>query len=269
LRLFQFVKTLLGCGNKTKEMQLELNTGILIIGSLFWEGNENVDPKRRWHWRNEKLLMDEALHVKAPIRYGKKSEGDIYTMVFSKECEDAEKFGTAYVVPSKAQNLKIFEDLLQEAESLSKAEGPNDQKLVKGNRIKWCTIGLLFNPNFSHDKKEYILSRWSPLLIEHGQNANNCHSYRVGNEPTALSENGEILLQWPKVINTSKQEKLDKLDIILATCTKPNVNPYPQSKNLAENLSKDERCYFFSNCESGITTFQDREIIHLATTFQS
>ena len=70
----------------------ELHTGILLIGSLFWDASRQT-------WREEHLHMAAAEDVTAPIRYGRRSEnrGNTYTMVFSCSAPP----GQAKVVPCR------------------------------------------------------------------------------------------------------------------------------------------------------------------------
>jgi hypothetical protein len=69
------------------------------------------------------------------------------------------KLGTAFFVPFKNKNISYFQGVLKQAQFLSEAEGKGDQKIVKGNTEKWCTIGILFNPAIDINKKDYILSK--------------------------------------------------------------------------------------------------------------
>jgi hypothetical protein len=42
--------------------------GVLLIGSLVWDGKEH-----RRKWRTERLDFEYLIFVKVPIRYGRKS----------------------------------------------------------------------------------------------------------------------------------------------------------------------------------------------------
>lgn len=97
---------------------------VLIIGSLLWDNGNNRDI-----WRNDNLNIDNKIPVFAPIRYGRKSEKS-YTMVFSKELEDSNNLGTAFVVPFK-EEIKSFKELLNQVRSLSRVEGNKDNKLTR------------------------------------------------------------------------------------------------------------------------------------------
>ena len=74
--------------------------GVLIIGSLYW------DNSIRDKWRRERLDLERRQYVRAPIRYGRRSErrGHSYTMVFSAGLREAD-FGTAIAVPCRSRDL--------------------------------------------------------------------------------------------------------------------------------------------------------------------
>jgi hypothetical protein len=181
-------------------------------------------------------------------------------MVFSKDVEIKNQMGTAFIIPCKKE-IKSFKGLFYQAQYLSEAEGSNDKKLVKGENDKWCTIGLLFNPNFNQLNKNDILIRWERKLIEDGI-GNDYQNYRVGNkEYTILSSQGEILINWLKALDSRNQAIIDKFDIIIATCTKPSEPRYPDAVLIKENSIIDKRKYFFNNIRNGISTFQDRDVI--------
>ena len=65
---------------------MELKGAILIIGSLLWDPDQGNEKGARKTWRNKRLKMEDRVHVKVPIRYGRLS-GSVhnrhFTMVFS------------------------------------------------------------------------------------------------------------------------------------------------------------------------------------------
>lgn len=236
--------------------------GVLIIGSLLWDKKEH-----RIEWRKNSLLTNEKTHVFAPICYGRESgkkENKNYTMVLSSNVEKNKNFGTAFLVPFKDKSIKTFENILNEARKLSNAENSNgnkDSKLSKGNKIKWCTIGIIFNPKLEKEKKNNLLEKWQQIIIN-DDGLKDYMEYSINNtEKSILSEKGEILINWLTTVNPKNQNKLNEFDFILATCTKPNLKEYPKLKELKESVLKDTRGYFFNNITNGITTYQDRKII--------
>ena len=241
---------------------MKINAGVLIIGSLFWDINQGDNINLRKNWRRDRLIMNERIHVKAPIRYGRISgngSNQQYTMIFSKSCDNKNTYGTAYVIPFKRRPIKSIKGLENQARFLSEAEGANDKKLCKGER-EWCTIGLLFNRKLESGIKNKILNKWKGLLSKDGC-LQDTHNYKIGDEKSILSNDGEILINWPKAIDDNKQKKIDEFDIIIATCTKPNLTGYPSIDDLKMAANNDKRKYFYQNIKHGITTFQDRSIL--------
>ena len=153
---------------------------------------------------------------------------------------------------------------LKKARKLSNAENSNgnkDSKLSKGNKIKWCTIGIIFNPKLEKEKKNNLLEKWQQIIIN-DDGLKDYMEYCINNtEKSTLSEKGEILINWLTAVNPKNQNKLNEFDFILATCTKPNIKEYPKLRELKESVLKDTRGYFFNNITNGITTYQDRKII--------
>ncbi len=122
---------------------MEVSLGILIVGSLYWDG-----PRHRSQWRNERLDIEAKRGVLAPIRYGRSSDkrGNTYTMVFSEMlARDEVKLGTAIFVPCKSL-VRTVEDLVEEAEILWAAE----RKSGASNgciSAHWGCVGLAVNPD--------------------------------------------------------------------------------------------------------------------------
>ncbi|MDQ7960511.1 hypothetical protein [Flavobacterium lindanitolerans] len=235
--------------------------GILIIGSLLWDPDQGEHINFREEWRNTHLNMDDKIRVVAPIRYGRRSNGrPSYTMVLSKETDTKEKLGTAYVVPFK-NNPLISDEVLSQAKELSKAEGKGDDKLVKGNQIKWCVIGLLFNPSINPEKRKGLLDKFTHQLQIDGL-AENHKLFRIGDEPSILNEKGEIEINWLEPVVSKDKEKIDSFDFIMATCTWQNLKNYPDADEILRSVKIDNKQkYFLNNSKNGISTFQDQEII--------
>lgn len=231
--------------------------GILIIGSLLWDPDQGENKGIRKEWRKKRLKMDEKIHVFAPIRYGRKSTNGSYTMVFSKEIDSPASMGTAFVVPFKNE-ISTFKGLLNQAQYLSEAEGMNDKKLIKGKADKWCTIGILLNPDIDERSKSAISVKYLKQLNS-DEYSRYFSDFKLGSEPSILKNNGEIDINWIRTVNPQLQKSINGLDFILATCPKPKI--YPDSKEIKANLEADSRNYFYNNIMNGITTFQDKEIL--------
>lgn len=231
---------------------MELKGGILIIGSLLWS-----DDNKRDIWRKTKLLVYKKIHVKVPIRYGKRSGASKnLTMVFSKDCQNITKLGTGYLIPFKNNVIKSFQGIENQARFLSHAEGSNDSKLKKG-RTEWCTIGILFNPKIDNILKSKLVSKWKSLLIADG-GLKDVTIYK-----DVLSNDGELNIKWLKAVNKNDQELVDQFDFILATCTVPTEVPSPSPEIIAKDIYTDNRKYFFNNIMNGISTFQDSKVLKI------
>src|SRR5687768_12820053 len=101
---------------------LNVNGGVLIIGSLLWQPNlGNSENVIRKEWRDNHLKMRSKILVNVPIRYGRLSSNGIYTMTYSNTCK--KKPGNAYAIAFRNNPVKTYNDLLSEAIELSRAEG--------------------------------------------------------------------------------------------------------------------------------------------------
>src|ERR1700681_596671 len=124
---------LLGCA--TMNAPPDPQAWILMIGSLLWDRDQG-----RPEWRGERLDKSRKVRIRTPIRYGRKSTGDArknqYTMTFSHEAAA----GRGYAVPCK-DNISTFEDLIEEAGRLARAEG-----LSKSTKRweRFGAVGILF-----------------------------------------------------------------------------------------------------------------------------
>jgi hypothetical protein len=127
-------------------MDYNLNGGVLIIGSLFWQDDLDQTKKDRLRkkWRSDRLIMDKSIKVSVPIRYGRFSgsqeKGNLtYTMVFDSSLPK-EKFGKAKAVPFK-KSLSNWNELRVEVGALSGAEGTG-KDFIKGDQ---CLVCLLYS----------------------------------------------------------------------------------------------------------------------------
>jgi len=169
--------------------------------------------------------------------------------------------GTAYAAPFRL-DINNFAELYEQAKYLSEAEGANDTNMVKrSDGTVWCVIGILFNPTFDPGRKQEILDRFQQQLD--AENMDDIYnSFCIPKESSILSRQGEILINWLTTTNPKHQAALDQLDFIIATCPRQNLEVYPNAAAIKTLVLKDERNYFCNNVASGITTFQDREIIN-------
>lgn len=242
--------------------ELNLKGGILIIGSLLWQDYlKNEGDNIRKNWRNRNLILDDKIMVKVPIRYGRISQSGIRTMTFSNSCK-RNKLGTGYFVPFRKNLLETFDDLIEEAKELSKAEGMNGRLLSKerGTQNIWCSISLLFNPNsVGKEKKAAILKKWGSEIANQGILDPN--TFKIGREKSCIDKDGRLNINWLEPVDKRAMQTLNEYDIVIATATKP-IN-YPSINELAENVKNEtERYYFIENYKVGITTFQDLQVMN-------
>jgi hypothetical protein len=229
-----------------------LKGGVLIIGSLLWDDALNNNDKIRKKWRKMRLQSDKKILVKLPIRYGRLSNNNIFTMLFSMNCERYNQYGTGYIIPFKSNPFNTHRQMLYEAKALAKAEG-----IPERLECSWGKVSIIFNPKLSQELKERVLNVWKLKFHKLDQK-----DYRLGNEKPCLNKNFELSISWPKCIFSRSRSVLSELDFLLATATKPNKKDYPTSLDIAAKVRQDKiRYYFAQNIQSGITTFQDREII--------
>jgi len=236
---------------------LNLKGGVLIIGSLLWQDYLTIQGDDiRKTWRAERLLVDNKIMVRVPIRYGRFSKkNDLFTMTFAKSVSKR-KFGTGYFVPFSKPNITTTDELFNEATALSTAEGMNGQF-----HANWgATLGLLFNDK-RVDKKiqKSLTAEWQAKILS--TNFNN-QSYKLENEQPCIKANGLLNFAWTLPVDQRQIELLNSYDFILATVTQPTE--YPLLKDLSKNVRSDKtRFYFVENYKNGITTFQDISILNL------
>ncbi len=244
-----------------EDSDFKLKGGVIIIGSLLWQDSLNGKDSIRKIWRDEHL-SSEQFQVKLPIRYGRFSKDNIYTMVFSKECEDESKLGVGYVKFFKKSPIKNWEELENEVQEMAKAEGMGE----KWRNKSWCTMSILFNPNINERAKKTILKQWKK------DRSKDFKEYHEDGEETILTENYTLNINWLKTVNPLEQDNIDELDFVICTATKfrheksSPIKKYPSIEELAEKIKTEEsgdgktRRYFSRNKENEITTFQDKKI---------
>ncbi len=228
---------------------MPLNAGVLIIGSLLWDDNRG-----RPAWRDGRLDRASAKAVMAPIRYGRLSEsrGNTYTMVFSRLCE----LGQGKLLRC-TRTISTPAELMAEAEALWKAEQPG---AVPGRiACDWGRVAMLCNPDSRIP--EDILKAWADRV---GKEPDYGKVTQTQAEGRLIDKNGELLIDWPTLVDGGEPVKLD---LLLVTANDPEIsatNPsYPTVDRIAGawNAAANKYAeYFWKNTDNGITTFQDDEI---------
>jgi len=227
-----------------------LKVGILIIGSLLWDKEDN-----RPAWRDARLDIASAETVTAPIRYGRlsgKKRGYTYTMVFSRLCQ----IGQGKVVHC-SHTMSSAADLIVEAEHLWRAEEPG----AAAGRIAagWGCVALLCNPERKIPAN--ILDEWAKRVErEPGYGKVS----QTPEEGRLINKEGLLQTDWPTRI---EGEAAVDLDLLLVTANDPTLTgtppSYPSVETIANAWNSAERKhaeYFWNNTDKGITTFQDDDI---------
>lgn len=242
---------------KSENSQVTYKAGVLIIGSLLWQDYlKNKDDCIRKKWRDGHLLLKDRLKILLPIRYGRKSSSDIYTMVFSNTCED--KLGKAFLVPFQKPKRSSLEDFDIDLSELSRAEGMGGG-MVAGNKKIWGVLGILLNKQKLSTHKSNVISSWYKNHFS-SEKQYNYKDFELTSIDPPIEENGFMNIKWPVSVEPILQSEIDSFDFLFAAVTKPT--DYPNSTDLAKNVVGDiDRNYFLNNTKNGIETFQDVEIL--------
>ncbi|MEM7105021.1 MAG: hypothetical protein AAF502_17930 [Bacteroidota bacterium] len=243
-----------------------MNLGIIIIGSLFWSDhrNRNNPDNIRKKWRLNHLDTNNAIKVYLPIRYGRRSKDNIFTMVFSTSLEKSKNNGIGFVIPVKSNPIKNFEDLLNEALQLAKAEGIGSEQNPKLFASWGASIGVL-----AKNGKNEFQNKWIERF-RHDGGGKDSIDYRVNRERRSIDENGNLQIMWPQVVDYRDKKKLEEIDVIIGASTKPKYSlidgkeifKYPTINELKETIMQDTlRNYFLNNLNNGIMTYQDFRLL--------
>jgi hypothetical protein len=240
--------------------EFSMKGGVLIIGSLLWQDNLKENDNIRKKWREKYLREHEKIVVKAPIRYGRLSKNDVYTITFSNSCS-RNKMGTCYFIPFKQTSITTFDTLKRESEEVSNAEGMEKQFLKTTEQGEvWSVLGILINPKTVEKKiARLIYNKWKKLIKENG--GFNPKEFKIGHEKPCVDKRGKLNIDWPMALDKRYEDVINGFDFMIATATKPTK--YPDITELAEKVRSDtKRYYFIENYKSGITTYQDIEVIN-------
>lgn len=230
-----------------------MKIGVLMIGSLYW----SCHPLRE-KWRNERLVKDAIVRVKAPIRYGRFSDGPrSYTMVFSAGLGPAQ-FGNAIVL-SFVKKITCIDHLIREAQHLWGAE--RNRKPSKSISGTWGCIALRHNSRGRIPDK--VVADWKGYVA--GVESYPELKSEDGEDP-AVDASGILRIRWPKITGGSELD----FDALLATATNPCISKegrYATVRQIADAWmkppGKKHVSYFVNNRANGITTAQDEEIADL------
>ena len=209
--------------------------GILIIGSLLWHPERDA-------WRKSRLMLDQAVSVKVPIRYGRRSQtwGCCFTMTFATDGPS----GQGALVPCK-HPIPDLGALLSEAEELWKAENRHAESGSIAARTGWGCVGFLFRDQAAS----------APWLREWADVFHN----KVASPIPPVDKEGLLSIPWPAA---AVDDSAIDLDVVLATATRAD-EPRAGADSIADAwIGQDQghERYFFKNVQLGIRTPEDGAI---------
>ncbi len=206
--------------------------GALIIGSLLWDGRCKRDK-----WRRTRLRTDDAMHVRVPIRYGRRSQsrGNTFTMIFASDGQ----LGQGVLVPFRTE-VADATTLLREAKELWKAEQPSAP--AESISASWGCVGVLFGPQADPGD---CLRAWTDYFYK-----NKVPSI------CPVDRDGTLRIPWPVLASDGTAVGLD---MILATATQGETERLCPEKIANAWIEQDQgyERYFLENIRHGIRTPDD------------
>jgi hypothetical protein len=213
---------------------------------LYWDTTGGRD-----RWRANRLQMDRAYPVKAPIRYGRRSKNGTYTMVFG----TVPSLGQARVVPCK-NAVTSLRELIGEAEWLWSAElravPISKDSVPHKTSSEWGCVGMLANPNAR--VPEGCVEGWAcRFRAEDRDKAQRQHF---------VDGRGLLQMSWPDPVEAAGTVPLD---LLLATTNSPTLTngSFPSADEIANAWKLEpggSAQYFRKNREHQIFTFEDEAI---------
>lgn len=238
---------------------MNLNGGILIIGSLIWD-----DSTIRKSWRNGSLNTKDRIKIKVPIRYGRisRSRMNTYTMVFSSSIQPDEYGGG--ILLKFLNPVTSIDSLKTEAESIIRVERDKTKeewKIIKDSNPfvlnwSWGVLGLCINPkyienNIYAEEIKDVVSLWKKCLSDFDHT-----NYSLKGEDSFITEEGIFNVDW--------NHEMKGMDFFVATIIKPNLDEYPIPEDIAKKMYEGKYySYFINNVENEIGTKDDPKILEL------
>ena len=228
--------------------------GIVLIGSLVWDVNDNRREWRRDYFEED--YLNKIKDIELPIRYGRySSKRECPTMVLSSDFDRASKYGIGKLIPLENSSMNVAE-LIDSAKRLSKAEGNDDQKFIKGQN-KWCILYCWFNPKIDEAKKISFLDKWKNEYREE-LTKDILNKFKMKSEKSCLIDNGGCL-------DLEFESSMSDFEILIGTQTKPRRNEKSRNKYLSPSELASQFFYnpeyFLKNKINFISTNEDKEII--------
>jgi hypothetical protein len=237
-----------------RPQEMNLNGGVIIIGSLLWD-----DDGGRGEWRRRYLKpVDERCPVPLRICYGRKSRTRecTYTMIFSNHRTTGVGQGC---ILKFLKTVDSFENVKEQALQLARAEHiwRREQPSLAN---EWGAVGLLLNPEFErvdNANAEMIRSQWTDTFSQYSGQFDHSR-YCIEGEDPMIDERGFLKIEWVAEMND--------FHFLIGTPTVPDPKRPLNEKEIAQRMIVNEyRTYFDSNLKHGISTFQDEQILKWLT----
>lgn len=235
----------------SNEDDTELRGAVLLLGSLYWEGDEieqdGARGRRRRKWREERLEMKTLRDLKDfPIRYGRRSDSRSgqFTIVLGGSPTGVVKIANlkkCIPLDHGCLGQRAVSALNREVEELAKAEGIWTDPRPR-HYVDWGLVAIAINPE--SEFRQQIQECWETY-------------FRPG-DSFEESDYGEALLNTDGILKVAVDSAgWDGIDFCLLTPAKPT------SRNLsAGEIAKAAKLgsYFTRTTGSGIKTADDSTI---------
>jgi hypothetical protein len=231
-----------------------LKGAILLLGSLYWEGNEveqdGAKGRARKEWRTTHLLDGSIRDLAGlPIQYGRRSQSrnGQFTIVFAGEGSGVAKVAALAKGPPIGGNVGLEATmgvLKDEVIALAKAEEIFKDGENSRHWASWGVVAIAINPQSEH--AELVREIWGKGLAPTAEFKPQDFGPGIVNQQAIL----EKALPW-------ERDGLKGMDFCLLALTAPKGQlPKPEEIAKAIRLSS----YFHRTNASGITTPDDEAI---------
>lgn len=251
--------------NSKSKKQKKITGGVIILGSLFWEDENNClkgdekKGKNRREWREQNLKIEPSI-ISLPTKYGRSSSSRLctYTMILSST--KLNSMGNGLVLPYNDDFIS-FNDFEKQVQELAKAEEIMKEKTKYA--CSWGAVSLWINPLIKKDNKLILKNHWKKIGIpKYGYIKAMDYEWtqsRLLNDDFTLGNKIEINTNLDFLLCTFMQPKHKNL-IQNGNKNLPNENEIAN-----EMLTSGYQTYFCQNRANGIVTSEDNEIIKYLT----
>jgi hypothetical protein len=246
-----------------------INGGVIIIGSLYWEDDNNCVQGQeakgliRKNWRVNNLDLSRRSQIQLPVRYGRFSNRanrrETYTMILSQQYNTSANLGTGLIVPFAKPILNTC-DFKAQADELANAEAIYREPAPVSHVADWGAIAIWINPASAVNRE--VNQLWAQLRADPTLGYNKSVADFAWSDGHLLTNDYQLNL--PKIETT--------LDFVFCTYIIPKHKiaannkighfVYPTAKEIADAMrASGYQTYFWENKCSGIHTIDDAPII--------